>query len=95
LESASNGKDSQPKATVLEANFYELEVRRHYAAFASHYGVLADPCRVRTPTDKGKIESMIKYVKETVSKEGILKMQMKSEYSYNNGLITKTPGVEF
>jgi|GEM_PF-1618809 len=56
------------KAAVFEANFYEPEMQRNYAAFASHYGFLADPCRVRTPTDKGKIESMIKYVKNNCFK---------------------------
>lgn len=52
------------KAAIAEADFYEPTVQRSYAAFADHYGFLPDPCRVRTPTDKGKIEANIKYIKE-------------------------------
>ena len=56
------------KAAVVEADFYEPVVQRNYAAFAEHYGFLPDPCRVRTPTDKGKVESNIKYVKNNCFK---------------------------
>lgn len=45
------------KSGVLEADFYEPTVQKNYAAFAAHYGFWAQPCRVRTPTDKGKVES--------------------------------------
>jgi len=38
------------------------------AAFAEHYGFLPNPCRVYTPTDKGKCESNIKYVKDNCFK---------------------------
>lgn len=52
----------------MEADFYEPTVQRTYAAFAGHYGYLPNPCRVYTPTDKGKVESNVKYVKENCFK---------------------------
>ena len=56
------------KAGVLDANFYEPVVQRTYSAFAAHYGFWPQPCRVYTPTDKGKIEANVKYVKDNCFK---------------------------
>ena len=56
------------KAAIVEADFYEPTVQRAYAAFAEHYGFMPVPCRVCTPTDKGKIESNVKYVKDNCFK---------------------------
>lgn len=56
------------KAAIVEADFYEPTVQRTYAAFADHYGFLPNPCRVYTPTDKGKVESNVKYVKDNCFK---------------------------
>ena len=56
------------KAAIVETDFYEPTVQRTYAAFAQHYGFLPNPCRVYTPTDKGKVESNIKYVKDNCFK---------------------------
>jgi transposase len=56
------------KAGVIEANFYEPVVQRTYAAFAAHYGFWAHPCRVYTPTDKGKVEKGVDYVKDNCFK---------------------------
>jgi len=61
------------KAAIVEADFYEPTVQRTYAAFAKHYGFLPDPCRVYTPTDKGKVESNVKYIKENCFKGRDLK----------------------
>ena len=52
------------KAGIIETNFYEPIVQRTYASFAAHYGFLPQPCRVYTPTDKGKVESGVDYVKD-------------------------------
>jgi transposase len=52
------------KAGIIEANFYEPLVQRTYASFAAHYGFLPQPCRIYTPTDKGKVESGVDYVKD-------------------------------
>lgn len=56
------------KAAIVETDFYEPTVQRTYAAFAQHYGFLPNPCRVYTPTDKGKVESNVKYVKNNCFK---------------------------
>ncbi|MFO7951551.1 MAG: IS21 family transposase [Bacillota bacterium] len=56
------------KAGIIEANFYEPVVQRTYAAFAAHYGFWAQPTRVYTPTDKGKVERAVDYVKENCFK---------------------------
>jgi transposase len=57
------------KAAIIEADFYEPVTQRTYAEFARHYGFLPEPCRVYTPTDKGKVESAVKYVKDNCFKE--------------------------
>ena len=56
------------KAGIIEANFYEPVVQRTYAAFAAHYGFWAQPSRVYTPTDNGKVERSVDYVKDNCFK---------------------------
>jgi hypothetical protein len=56
------------KAGVLETNFYEPLIQRTYASFAAHCEFLPQPCRVYTPTDKGKVESGVGYVKDNCLK---------------------------
>ena len=56
------------KAAIISADFYEPLIQRTYAEFANHYGFLPIPCRVGTPTDKGKVESSVKYVKDNCFK---------------------------
>lgn len=63
-----NIKIDNLKAGILETDFYEPVIQKEYAAFASYYGFWAEPCRVYTPTDKGKVESSVKYVKNNCFK---------------------------
>lgn len=56
------------KAAILEANFYEPIYQKQYQEFAKYYNFLSIPCRVRTPTDKAKVESGVKYVKNNFFK---------------------------
>lgn len=56
------------KAAILEASFYEPTVQKHYASFGNWYGFMIEPCRVYTPTDKGKVESSVKYIKDNCFK---------------------------
>ena len=63
-----NIKIDNLKAAILETDFYEPVFQRTYASFANYYGFLAEPCRIYTPTDKGKVESNIKYVKDNCFK---------------------------
>lgn len=51
------------KAAILEANFYEPVHQEVYKKFSDYYGFGAIPCRIRSPQEKGKVESGIKYVK--------------------------------
>jgi len=45
-------------------------VQESYASYAEQVGFLVDPCRVRTPTDKGKVERRIRDVKWLQVREG-------------------------
>jgi transposase len=56
------------KAGIVDADFYEPVTQRTYASFAAHYGFWAQPCRIYTPTDKGKVEANVKYVKDNCFK---------------------------
>lgn len=51
------------KAGVIKPDFYEPLLQEQYAAFLAHYGCAGVPCRVRKPEHKGKVESLVKYVK--------------------------------
>jgi transposase len=76
------------KAAITQADFYEPLVQRTYAEFAKHYGFLPQPCRVYTPTDKGKAESAIKYVKDNCFKERNFTGLEESEKFLSNWLET-------
>ena len=56
------------KAAIVSADFYEPLTQRTYAEFANHYRFLPIPCRVGVATDKGKVESAVKYVKDNCFK---------------------------
>jgi transposase len=43
------------KDGVLKPDIYDPVMNRDYAALASHYGVLVDPCRQGHPKDKGYV----------------------------------------
>ena len=57
------------KAAVLRAAFGadrdELALNKSYRELARHYGVVIDPTAPRTPEHKGKVESGVKYVKNS------------------------------
>lgn len=56
------------KSGILEASFYEPLYQQEYLRFANYYGFKPVACRIRTPTDKGKAEANIKYVKNNFFK---------------------------
>lgn len=56
------------KAGVLRPDLYEPELNPVYAALLAHYGVVADPCRVRDPNRKGSVESAIQHTQSTALK---------------------------
>ena len=49
------------KEGVIGPDLYEPELTPVYAALLAHYGVVADPCRVRDPNRKGTVESAIQH----------------------------------
>jgi transposase len=52
------------KAGVLSADIYDPVLNRCFAELCDHYGVLVDPARPATPTDKGKIERFVQVARE-------------------------------
>lgn len=53
---------------VITPDLYEPELNRVYAAMLAHYGVVADPCRVRDPNRKGTVENAIQHTQGTALK---------------------------
>lgn len=51
------------KAAILVANFYTPVYQQLYKTFADYYGFKPMPCRIKSPNEKGKVESGVKYVK--------------------------------
>jgi transposase len=47
------------KSGVIKPDLYDPLVNRAYAEFAEHYGTFINPCRVRKPDDKGKVERQV------------------------------------
>ena len=56
------------KEGVIRPDLYEPELNGVYAAMLAHYGVVADPCRVRDPNRKGTVESAIQHTQATALK---------------------------
>ncbi len=56
------------KAAVIKADWYEPKLNPKLRDFAAHYGTVILPSRPYTPTDKGKVEAAVKYVKNNALK---------------------------
>ena len=56
------------KEGVLEPDLYEPGLNPVYAATLAHYGVVADPARVRDPNRKGTVENAIGHTQSTALK---------------------------
>ena len=52
------------KAGILHADIYDPTLNRTFAELCEHYGVLADPARVASPKDKGKVERFVQVARE-------------------------------
>ena len=52
------------KAGVLKADLYDPELNRSLMECADHYGFFIDPCRVASPTEKGKVERMVQTTRD-------------------------------
>jgi transposase len=53
------------KEGVITPDLYEPQINRVYAAMLAHYGVLADPARIRDPNRKGAVENAIQHTQDT------------------------------
>lgn len=56
------------KEGVLKPDLYEPQINPVYAATLAHYGVMADPARVRDPNRKGTVEHAIGHTQATALK---------------------------
>lgn len=56
------------KEGVLKPDIYDPELNPVFAAMLSHYGAVADPCRVADPDRKGTVENAIKHTQDTALK---------------------------
>ena len=54
-----------PKCAITRACYHDPEVQRAYAECAEGYGFKIEPCPVRDPKKKGRVESSVKYVKRS------------------------------
>lgn len=53
------------KEGVIKPDIYDPDLNVLYAAMLSHYGVVADPARVKDPNRKGTVENGVKYTQDT------------------------------
>lgn len=56
------------KEGVLKPDLYEPELNPVYSGVLAHYGVVADPARVRDPNRKGSVECAIQHTQNTALK---------------------------
>jgi len=56
------------KEGVIKPDLYEPVLNPVYAAMLAHYGVVAQPCRVRDPDRKGTVENAIQHTQGTALK---------------------------
>lgn len=52
------------KAGVIKPEIYDPKINKSYNDMTSYYNVFVNPCRVRRPTDKGKIERLVPSARE-------------------------------
>ena len=56
------------KEGVIKPDIYEPDLNPVYAAMLDHYGVVADPARVRDPDRKGTVENAVQHTQNTALK---------------------------
>jgi len=56
------------KEGVIKPDIYDPELNELYVCVLEHYGVLADPARVRDPNRKGTVENAVKHTQGTALK---------------------------
>jgi transposase len=53
------------KTGVLKADIYDPQFNRTYRELGEHYGIVLDPCRGASPTDKPQVERPMPYVRDS------------------------------
>ena len=53
---------------MITPDIYEPQLNRLYSAMLAHYGVVADPTRIRDPNRKGSVENAIQHTQATALK---------------------------
>lgn len=56
------------KSGVIKPDIYDPKINKSFGEMAEYYGIFIDPCRVATPTDKGKVERIIPLARELFRK---------------------------
>lgn len=56
------------KNGVIKPSLYDPQLNRSYQELAEYYGCFIDPCRVRHPQDKGKVERDVQTVRQQFRK---------------------------
>ncbi len=56
------------KSGIIKPDLYDPVLNHAFSEMAQHYDVFIDPCRVATPTDKGKVERMVPPARELFRK---------------------------
>lgn len=56
------------KNGVIKADLYDPRLNRTYQEMAEHYHYFIDPCRVRHPKDKGKVERDVQTIRDQFRK---------------------------
>jgi transposase len=79
------------KEGVLKPDLYEPELNPVYAATLKHYGVVADPARVRDPNRKGTVEHAIGHTQATALKGKRFESIEAQTHSWRAGSATGRP----
>jgi transposase len=64
------------KSGVIKPDLYDPSLNRTYLEMAEHYGCFIDPCRVRHPKDKGKVERDVQTIRDQFRKLKALHPQL-------------------
>jgi transposase len=64
------------KSGVIKPDLYDPTLNRTYLEMAEHYGCFIDPCRVRHPKDKGKVERDVQTIRDQFKKMKALDPQL-------------------
>ena len=60
------------KSGVIKPDLYDPKINKSYQEMAEYYGCFIDPCRVRHPKDKGKVERDVQTVREQYKKYSVI-----------------------